>query len=777
MRPGLVVSLLPAMCVLVAGISVASPPHAAPATANPLDGAWSGLFGLPIRDGQIRAITSFNGQTIVGGTFTQAASVRAHNVAAWDGTHWHALGDGIPWPVEALTVYGGELIAAGAKPPLSPSGPSLYSWNGVEWTAIASTDAAIHALAAFNGELCVGGDFNTVNGVAAARIARWNQSEWRALGSGVGGTGTRSVRALAVLGAKLVAGGTFTDFQSIASWDGVTWSGLGPGVQLSAQAGKVNALAVVGSDLLVAGQFDHAGSLPENNVARWNGAGWSQVGTLPPQDAVSQWLGAPIAGATISGAVRPARWDGSSWMSDGSPPLQPFAYVNDGTMLYCGGFATSVLAPDGFARFDGVTWTGLQEPWAPGMSGLNAPVNGMLTFGGRVYVAGYFALAGQDGSWLATSRVASWDGNVWTSTPATLGGVAYSLATYNGALLAGGHGWVARLDPGVWTPIGGTVGGDVDAMAQYGTDLIAIGNFGTAGGGFAYGIARWNGTSWSALGSGFDIVSGDEPAAVVSFGGEIVVGGYLTSSGGTALHHLVHWTGSAFTDLGGGADGPVAALAVSGADLLVGGAFTHVGGIEAHGAARWNGSTWTALGDNAKYVTAFREHGAHLFAAGEFVDAFGADAYGVAEWTGDRWYPLGSGVDGTAYTLDFLGDDIYLGGTFGWGYGMPSFNIASLPSVSLVSVGESPRTTALSLVAGPNPAHGSTRFTLSLPSAGHVRLTVHDVSGGVVAVLADEDRAAGRSFATWTGRAAPGIYLATLEAGGTRRTFRVVRLE
>ena len=159
------------------------------------------------------------------------------------------------------------------------------------------------------------------------------------------------------------------------------------------------------------------------------------------------------------------------------------------------------------------------------------------------------------------------------------------------------------------------------------------------------------------------------------------------------------------------------------------------------------------------------------------MDADGEDVYGTAVWTGERWYPLGSGVDGSAYALDFLGDDLYLVGSFGWAYGRPSFNMATLPAASLVGVGGHPRVAALSLRAGPIPARGATRFTITLPEAAHVRLSVHDASGRRVALLADETRAPGESSATWDAKAAPGIYWVTLEALGVRRTAKFVRLE
>src|SRR5881296_2866745 len=55
--------------------------------------------------------------------------------------------------------------------------------------------------------LFVGGDFTFAGGAPANHIARWNGSSWTALGSGIGGADYPDVRALAVSGSDVYAGG------------------------------------------------------------------------------------------------------------------------------------------------------------------------------------------------------------------------------------------------------------------------------------------------------------------------------------------------------------------------------------------------------------------------------------------------------------------------------------------------------------------------------------------------------------------------------------------
>ncbi len=105
--------------------------------------------------------------------------------------------------------------------------------------------------------------------------------------------------------------------------------------------------------------------------------------------------------------------------------------------------------------------------------------------------------------------------------------------------------------------------------------------------------------------------------------------------------------------------------------------------------------------------------------------------------------------------------------------------VDSLVTPTLDAPGGPP--SALSLSAGPNPARGPVRVALALPSdARTVRVTVHDVAGREVALLARGPLSAGRHEWSWNGRdvagarAAPGLYLVRVVAGEQVRSSRVV---
>lgn len=93
------------------------------------------------------------------------------------------------------------------------------------------------------------------------------------------------------------------------------------------------------------------------------------------------------------------------------------------------------------------------------------------------------------------------------------------------------------------------------------------------------------------------------------------------------------------------------------------------------------------------------------------------------------------------------------------------------------------RATTVSLAAArPSPFTDRTEIRFTLPRAGEASLSVFDVSGRIVRTLTRGMRTAGTHGVSWDGRdqrgarVPAGAYMVRLEAGGERRTRRIVRL-
>lgn len=214
----------------------------------------------------------------------------------------------------------------------------------------------------------------------------------------------------------------------------------------------------------------------------------------------------------------------------------------------------------------------------------------------------------------------------------------------------------------------------VRSLAVNGSDVYAGGYFTTAGGMSANHIAKWNGSSWSALGSGMN----DVVFAIVVSGNDVYAGGSFTMAGGVSANYIAKWNGSSWSTLGSGVNQPVNALASSGNSLYAGGSFTTAGGISANRIAKWNGSNWSSLGSGMNdYVNAIAVIGSNVYAGGWFTTAGGVSANFIAKWDGTSWSNLGSGLTDRVRSIASIGTDIYAGGSFGIvGGGTTSYNIA-----------------------------------------------------------------------------------------------------
>jgi hypothetical protein len=163
--------------------------------------------------------------------------------------------------------------------------------------------------------------------------------------------------------------------------------------------------------------------------------------------------------------------------------------------------------------------------------------------------------------------------------------------------------------------------------------------------------------------------------ALAVSGGTLYAGGGFTYAGGSAANYIAQWNGTSWSALGSGMNSVVRALAVSGGTLYAGGGFTNAGGSAANSIAQWNGSSWSALGsgisgvgDNGlgPYVLALAVSGGTLFAGGEFATAGGSAANSIAQWNGSSWSPLGSGISGGygVAALAVSGSTLYAVGNF-----------------------------------------------------------------------------------------------------------------
>jgi trimeric autotransporter adhesin len=635
------------------------------------------------------------GHAFVDGLSSFRVSGGVTAVQAWDP-------DG-PGPQPELVVVAGSFTRAGNAivNGLAAYDPTTGLWSSLGSGAAGLAVSRIEALHVRpNGELVAAGYFVTIDGVVCNSIARWNGTTWSPFGSGFHGSPIASVGAVMSLATlpngDLVVAGLFsssggTPLGNVARWDGAGWSALGAGLPSPGGGApmRVTALAVLpNGDLIAGGYFI---GLPFANIARWNGTAWTPLaGGL---DSGVEGLAVlpngdlvAIGGFSTSGGVfvgSPARFNGTSWSA-----LLPTPQWN---------YVAMCALPSGELILSGSTidvWNGTTVqrlgvgPQTGVASTFTRLANGHVVAGG-----GLTQIDGRN-----VGALAVWDGAAWQRPARVIdGAVRAVLARRSGDVVIGGdfqHAGapapgVARWNGLVWQPLGAGLDGPVRALAELPNgDLVAGGSFTASGGVAASRVARFDGTAWGGLGAG---TNGDVHVVLVLLDGHVVVGGAFTTAGGVPASRIARWNGSTWSPIGSGFDGTVRALGVlANGDLIAGGEFLFAGSTLVHRVARWNGTSWAAMGfgvDGAVRAVLVRADG-ELVIGGAFVWSGPIPLNRVARWTGSAWAMVGAGVASEVRTLTAWPNGEIRAGEARWNGSAWSGQVGNASSIAVTAAGE-----------------------------------------------------------------------------------------
>ncbi len=503
---------------------------------------------------------------------------------------------------------------------------------------------AVNALTLYNGQLIAAGSFTSAGGVACSNVASWNGSTWQPLDGGITG-GTAST--LTVYNNQLFAGGVFTTAggvtcSHIARWNGSAWQAVSGGITNST---GVYGLGVYNGQLIASGSFATAGGVPARYIARWDESGWQSMGTWAIGtnyyvDSQAVYNGQLIVGGNFlsAGGVACnfiARWDGANWRAlDSGMNSNVRALLAHNDQLVAGGNFTTA----GGKVCNYIASRNKTSTWQPMGSGMNGTVYALALYNDQVIAAGAFTTAGG----ATCNRIARWDGSAWQPLGTGLGNTVYALTLYNNQLVAAGGfttaggvaaKYIASWNGSAWQPLDGGMNNSVAALTVYNNQLVAGGSFTTAGSVAAKYIASWNGTAWQPLDGGMN----NSVTALTAWNGQLVAGGSFSTAGSTTCYSVARWDGTAWQPLDGGTNGSVSALVVYNGQLVAAGPFGGAGGITARTVSTWDGTAWQPMAgglDTASYALAV--YNGHLVVGGAFQGSY--DGKVSAYWA--RWGPV-----------------------------------------------------------------------------------------------------------------------------------------
>ncbi len=329
-------------------------------------------------------------------------------IAAWNGTRWSEIPLVLNgFPTTLLGVYQNKLIVGGNFTTISGVAANRIAlFDGTTWSPI-SAGLPVAPVSTFEhqGSLYIGGPFNIVGGVAANGIVRWDGTQWRSLAGGVGGIAMPQVNAMTADGDDIIAVGAFETAgaivaRSVARYSPSlnTWQAIGT-VPTTA---RPDGVAIFNDEIYISG----AGSGPAGSLVsllRYDGQTWGYIpgfdgaGTADSIAVIDNIL--HIGMLSNTGNNRSSiycRWDGESFSNIVSGPqfdrVTSVVKFRD-RIIAAGTFDT--FGPTGCGRNIAILAPFGVEPLGPGLSFPDFPrITDLFPDGDSIYVAGDFNAIG-----------------------------------------------------------------------------------------------------------------------------------------------------------------------------------------------------------------------------------------------------------------------------------------------------------------------------------------------------------------------------------------------
>jgi hypothetical protein len=334
---------------------------------------WDSLGGGTNFQVKILYSDSLENYLYMAGRFYTVDHLPMKGIARWNGVTWDSLGTGIdgldgnPMPQNTWCIerYQGKLYVGGAFSSLGDAeAKCIGTWDGSTWSDInplpfnQGSTYAVMSMETINGDLYVGGHFDSITNLPCKSLAKWDGLNWTCLNFPTM-LFTPYIQSICYYKNKIYVGGNFRSTialpdtaQHILSYDGTSWRSVGGGIK--GQISVVDHMVVFQDELYVSGYFENEEGNAGTCIQKWNDTTWSDVGGGVNAQVFKMIvhhnkLYAMGAFTTAGGipAEYIAVWDGTNWCELGSD--------FDGNPGSACTFQDSLFIGGGFTMIDGIT--------------------------------------------------------------------------------------------------------------------------------------------------------------------------------------------------------------------------------------------------------------------------------------------------------------------------------------------------------------------------------------------------------------------------------------
>lgn len=724
------------------------------------------------------------------GGFHCASGHRAPGIAYYDGGSWHPMGTAQDDLAEVTCVVpNGQYLYAGGAFFWNREVPfhnfARWDWRTNQWSDVDGGIRSapyhrerVNTMLQIGDDLFIAGSFDTAGTIEAHDIARYNLRDhtWHSLGAGMGGDPWGGVYCLTTDGTWLYAGGLFDTVDgmranSLARWNlrDLKWDALGLKPD-SAGPVEIDAIYAYGDSIVVGGQFDSLGGVPATNIIKYDGR-WRPFGSLWAQPRAFTVFHGDLLETGESCGIDDCwgtfdRWDGTQWIPVLNHTNPSALHVHNGELYASGGLwiDSQYNHHIGHLELPDSTWIPLD---VDSNYGPISEVDYIATVNGKVYASGWHwelspgSFNGQE----QVQTLEELDQGIWKTIEQNGPHSGVQIFSDGASLYAFGDSeqdtrWITTLDrydeaSRKWITLDTISGGGfaTNAILFHDSILYLGGIFDSIDGVRGPNVISYDmhSRTWKSVGEG--IASGSYfpgVRALAFFNGELIAGGGFDSTTSTVLRFdtsLQKWL-----PLGAPrADGYIQSMTVSPTGLYVGGKFNLIGGKSIPYLARWDGKEWYPVGPSidpnwydVSIETMGMQDDTDLIIGGFFWSIAGVPVSHIARWDGHQWHPLGLGTNERVVAMGITGSDIYIGGYFTTAGDLGVNEFAHWhSSASSITLGSPP---ILSASIYPNPASSQVSAEVQMAAPGPLAIDLYNTAGMRVASLFDAQVPAGTNY-------------------------------